>query len=51
MHIIHIECNIESCFTIYCALHVGFLDDIVIGCTVVTLPYIILVVDVLLLYD
>jgi hypothetical protein len=51
VHIIHIECNIESCFTIYCVLRVGFLNDIVIGCTVVPLPYITLVVDVLLLYD
>jgi hypothetical protein len=31
----------------YCALRIGLLDDIVIGCMVVPLPYAILVVEVL----
>jgi hypothetical protein len=35
---------------IYCALHVGFLDDVVIGCMIVPFHF-ILVVDVLPFYD
>jgi hypothetical protein len=34
----------------YCALRVGFLDDIVIGCVVLLLPYAILVVEVFTFY-
>jgi hypothetical protein len=54
MHIVPIEMNNVSCFTSYAcvdyALHIGFLDygDRLNGST---LPYIILIIDVLPLYD
>jgi hypothetical protein len=54
VHIVPIELKNVSCFTSYacvdCALHIRFLDD---GDRLhgSTLPYIILVVDVLPLYD
>jgi hypothetical protein len=40
-----------SMHMMYCALRVGFFDDIVICYMVVPLPYVILVVVVLLLYN
>jgi hypothetical protein len=54
MHIVHIELNNMSCFTSYacvdCALCIGFLDggERLQGST---LMYIILIVNVLPLYD
>jgi hypothetical protein len=35
----------------YYVLRIGFLNKVVIGCMVVHIPYVILVVDVLSLYD
>jgi hypothetical protein len=56
VHIVPIEMQhcillYMSMYVMYCALRVGFLNVIVIGCIVVPFPYIILVVAVLLSDD